>query len=379
MGDVLDVQAPCGNVRGDQHVQAAVPEPAHHPVALLLGQPAVQGACIVAAAAERLGQVVDLAARPGEDEGRGRILHVEDPAERRQLVAPSDDVGSLTHAGDAIAGRLLGVDRDPGRIPQVTLGDAGDRRRDGGREERGLALRRCRREDRVEILGEAHVEHLVGFVEDDDLDLVEPKAASLEVVDGPARRRDDDVDAPTEAAELLADRLAAIDGQDAGTELLAVAVERLGDLHRQLARRHDDERGGAARPGPTDRDPLQRRQGEGGGLARPGRRLGEEVAAGEEERNGLALDRRRLLVAQLGERPEQARVEVDRREAVGPACLAGAVGRRRIGRARGASAPAGTVGHGRSPTLSSSALASRSNRPVAKSPNGSGVCSRSSP
>ena len=32
---------------------------------------------------------------------------------------------------------------------------------------------RRRRQDRLEVLGEAHVEHLVGLVEDDDLDAVE--------------------------------------------------------------------------------------------------------------------------------------------------------------------------------------------------------------
>ena len=94
-----------------------------------------------------------------------------------------------------------------------------------------------RGQDRLEVLGEAHVEHLVGLVEDDDLDAVEPQAAALEVVDRAAGRRDDDVDAAPQAAQLLADRLAAVDRQDAGAHLAAVLVERLGDLHRELAGR----------------------------------------------------------------------------------------------------------------------------------------------
>ena len=52
-----------------------------HPVALLLGQPAVERAGVVAARAEGLGQLVDLAARPGEDERRRRVLDVEDAAQ----------------------------------------------------------------------------------------------------------------------------------------------------------------------------------------------------------------------------------------------------------------------------------------------------------
>ena len=251
----------------------------------------------------------------------------------RQLVVPPDDVGDLADPRGAVAGDLLGVDLDPGRVAQVALGDAGDGRRDGGREERRLALARGRRQDRLEVLGEAHVEHLVGLVEDDDLDAVEAQAAALEVVDRPARRRDDDVDAAPQPAQLLADRLAAVDRQDPGTELAAVLVECLGDLHRQLAGRDEDERRRAAFAGLADGDALEGRQREGGGLAGPGRCLGEEVAAGEQRRDGLALDRRRLLVAEGGDRRQQARVELEGREAVGAGVGGLSGGRRRRARA----------------------------------------------
>ena len=97
--DVLDVEAAGGDVRRDQHVQRAVAEAAHHPVAALLGQAAVEGAGVMAAGAERLGQVVDLAAGPGEDQRRGRVLDVEDAAQRRQLVVAPDDVGDLADPG----------------------------------------------------------------------------------------------------------------------------------------------------------------------------------------------------------------------------------------------------------------------------------------
>ena len=162
---------------------------------------------------------------------------------------------------------LLGVDLDPGRVAQVALGDPRDRRRDRGREERGLAIVGGRGEDRLEVLGEAHVEHLVGLVEDDHLDAIEAQAAALEVVDRPAGCRDDDVDAAPQAAQLLADRLAAVDRQDPGAELAAVLVERLGDLHRQLARRDQDERRRAALAGLPDGDALEGRQRERGRLA----------------------------------------------------------------------------------------------------------------
>ena len=133
---------------------------------------------------------------------------------------------------------------------------------------------------------------------------VEVEAAARQVVDGAARGRDDDVHAAPQAAQLLADRLAAVDRQDPGPERAAVAMDRLGDLHRELAGRHEDERPGpAALPAGAcrhsgARDPLEERQRERGRLAGPGRRLGEDVPAGEQRRDRLALDRRRLLVAE---------------------------------------------------------------------------------
>ena len=78
------------------------------------------------------------------------------------------------------------------------------------------------------------------------IDAAEPQRAAPDVVERAARRRHDDVDAALERAQLRADRLAAVDRQDAHAEPAPVLVDRLGDLHRQLARRHEHERGGVA-------------------------------------------------------------------------------------------------------------------------------------
>ena len=103
-----------------------------------------------------------------------------------------------------------------------------------------------RAEDLVQVVGEAHVEHLVGLVQDDGLDLVEAERAAIEVVHGPAGGGDDDVHAAGEAGELRGDRLAAVDRDDAHAEVLAVAVDRLRDLHRELPRGGEHERRRAA-------------------------------------------------------------------------------------------------------------------------------------
>ena len=101
---MLDVEAAGGDIRGDEHVQGAFAEAAHDPVARLLGEATVERPGVVTAAAERLRQVVHLAARPREHERRRRVLDIEDAAQGRQLVDPAHDVGRLADASDGVGG-----------------------------------------------------------------------------------------------------------------------------------------------------------------------------------------------------------------------------------------------------------------------------------
>ena len=105
--------------------------------------------------------------------------------------------------------------------------------------EKRAVCRSCRDllQDPLDVLDEAHVEHLVGFVEDEEADVVELQRAAAHVVHDPAGRADDDLDAALQPAELPLVRLAAVDRQRLDLLVAAVLVQRLGDLDRQLARR----------------------------------------------------------------------------------------------------------------------------------------------
>ena len=89
---------------------------------------------------------------------------------------------------------------------------------------------------------------------------VERERLAVHVVERAAGRRDDDVDAPLQGVELRDHRRAAVDRQHAHADLLAVAVDGLGDLHRELARRHEDE-------GRRGRSACSARRRSGGGSA----------------------------------------------------------------------------------------------------------------
>ena len=234
--------------------------------------------------------------------------------ERVCLVGALHPVHGLAHQRLVARLGLGAADLDLHRIVLVALGDRVDAMRQRRREEHGLAVVGRALEDRLDVVGEAHVEHLVGLVENHGADAVELERTAPDVVDRPAGRGDDDVDATVEHLQLALDRLAAEHRDHLDAELLAVLEHRLAHLDGELTGRHEDQDRRLGALGGVDA--VQRRQCEGCGLARTRGGLTEEVMAGEQVRDGLALDRRGLFVAEVGDRLEQLRTQPERGEPV---------------------------------------------------------------
>ena len=114
------------------------------------------------------------------------------------------------------------------------------------------------RDDAADRDEEAEVEHLVGLVEHQHLDLVEPDGAVAEVVDQAAGGGDEHVDAAGDRADLArasARRRTPAPTRDAG--VAAIGAEALGDLAGQFAGRGEHQR--AAGAGAGRRLPAPRR------------------------------------------------------------------------------------------------------------------------
>ena len=199
----------------------------------------------------------------------------------------------------------------------VTWTDAGSSRRPSAsrrissenvaENSRFWRLRRQEREDLADVADEAHVEHPVGLVEDEDLDPRQVDGPLADVVEQAARRRDDDLGTGAQRADLRIEADAAVDGGRADGVLGAVGPDALLDLERELAGRGQDQRADDARAaGRTRRmEALEHRQHEGGRLAGAGLGAGEDVAAREDERDGLGLDGGGFRVALVGDGTEE--------------------------------------------------------------------------
>ena len=174
MGELVDVQPAGGHVGRDEEIGATSAQPAHHPVALLLAQPAVQRLGMVPAPVHRLGEPVDLLAGPAEhDRGRGR-LDIQYPCERGRLVRPRDEVCALAHQRDLARRRRLVSDLDTDRVVHVAARQPVDARWHRRGEQHRLAVFGSLLQDRLDVLGEPHVQHLVGLVEHDRLQAAQP-------------------------------------------------------------------------------------------------------------------------------------------------------------------------------------------------------------
>ncbi len=181
-------------------------------------------------------------------------------------------------------------DLDAHRVVQELLGDAPDFRRHGCGEEQRLAGERNELADALDVGDEAHVEHAVGFVDDEKLDAAEQQPAALEMVEQAAGRRDQHVDAARELGILIVERDAADHQRDIELVVDAVFDEAFFDLRGEFAGRLEDQRARHARAGAALLQHGQHRQHEGRRLAGAGLRDAEHVAPGEHVGDGLILD-----------------------------------------------------------------------------------------
>ena len=96
-------------------------------------------------------------------------------------------------------------------------GERADLVRERRREQQVLAARRQQREDLADVADEAHVEHPVGLVEDEDLDRARGRSCPAPtMVEQAAGRRDDDLGAGAERADLGVEADAAVDRRSSG-------------------------------------------------------------------------------------------------------------------------------------------------------------------
>ena len=316
------------HVGRDEHGELAVLEVLEHAEPPVLGHVARERARRIAVRREPPHEVGRRRAPVDEDQDAAASLPFEKAEEEAELLRRRDVVQDL---GDAAREHALGLDLDFFGVVRVLVGQLHDAHRQRRREEQRLpaVVRRAAPQDAPQVPDEAHVEHPVGLVDDEDLDVLERHHALLLVVEQAAGRADEQVGDRLDLLALEPIVHAAEDGEGGEAR---VAAEDLGvgpDLRHELARRRHDEGPRSPRlPGRRlAEQPREDRDQKGGGLAGPGLRLAGQVLAGEGERKRLRLDGRREDEARLGDAPaDLVRQGIAREQRLGQVVLRGARG-----------------------------------------------------
>ncbi|EQB30589.1 hypothetical protein M529_19780 [Sphingobium ummariense RL-3] len=289
-GERGQVDAARGDVGRDADPRPLVAQRLERVVALVLAMLARQRHGGEAPLGEAGVEVADIVARRAEQDRRFRLV------EAQQVDHGIFDIrGGDGHRliADVAMAPLLPDGGDAQRVTLVALRQRDDRLGHGGGKEQGAPVLRRRVEDLLQILAEAHVEHLVGFVENGRAQRGEIERAALQMIAQAARRADDDMRAAVQRPPFPAGVHAADAGRDPGARVAIEPFQFPADLQRQLARRRDDERqrgGGIGQLAIVAQQLARHGEAEGNGLARSGLRRDDEVAAGGLPLGDLRLD-----------------------------------------------------------------------------------------
>ena len=283
--DPVHVQSPGGDVGGHQYVEGASAQTLHQTLALALRH--VSGDCggLDAPARQLDGDVLGRGLGAHEDDGGLGVGDGKDPGDGADLVAEGNHRIGLVDGGDG-GGRP--GDLDLNGLVKVLARHGLDGRRHRGREQGGAPFGGKGLRNRLNVLGEAHAQHLVGLVQDEVAHVVELEGALVNEVDDASGGADDDLGAALERADLGTVGGTAVDGhhvQPAGAG--GHVGDGLGALEGELA-------GGGQNEGldhaVTGVDGVEEREPEGRGLSGSGLGDADDVAAGQQDRDRLLLD-----------------------------------------------------------------------------------------
>ncbi len=299
--EVGQIDAAGRDVGGDADPRAAVAQRLQRARPLGLRQLPRERDGGEAAFAEIRMQPVHARARRAEHHGDPWLFEAEDVHHRALDLVRRDQARAILDVAVLAGG---GAGRDAQRVALVALGQLLDAARHRGTEQQRAARGGGGVEDRLQLLAEAEVEHLVGLVEHHGLEGGGVEVVALNVVAHAPRRADDDVRAALEEAPLRPGVHAADRRPDAPTRGFVEPGQLVLDLERELARGCDDQGERRARR----RHPLRvaqqvggQRQAVGDGLAGAGLGGDEQVAPRLLLQHGL-LDGGWLGVAALGKR-----------------------------------------------------------------------------
>ena len=284
VGNPGDVQAPGRHIRGHQNGEAAVLKALECLLPLKLGQVALDAGGFESGPGELVGQLSGLVPGPGKDQGGGHFRILDQGFEQGGfllLLHLDHGMGNLFHgSGVGNLGRGRVLEQVPGKFPDF-LGH-------GGGKNQGLAFFGEQGRDLTDVGQKALVKHLVGLVQDQDLNVVQGHDLFSEQVHESTGTGHNEFGTAANFGDLGTFSHTAEDGHTTQSGVLAQGFNVFVDLEGQLPGGGQNENP-VLLPGPLVQ-PLEQGQDKGRGFSRAGLGQSQYVTALKDRRNGGILD-----------------------------------------------------------------------------------------
>ncbi|MNE06314.1 hypothetical protein D3C80_988990 [compost metagenome] len=304
----VDVQATGRNVGSHQYLGAALLEAVQGQLAVLLVLLAVQHEGLHVLGHQVAVDAVGQGAGVGEDDRLVEGFVGQQPLHDLLfvlVVVGGDDLlaGAFGQLRDAVEHQVL-------RVFQHLADDVAQGRATGGsREQQGLLAVFALFAQALHVFGKAHVEHAVGFVEDQHLHVGQVEVAGIELLEQAARGADQHVRHLAQHGGLFLEVFTA--GNQARLDVgeLREQLNLLEGLLGQLTGRQQDQRADLDAAFAQVDQAVEQRQHEGRGLAAAGLRGHAQVTPLQGQGDGRGLHRGWLDKFKLGHGFKQAFVQ----------------------------------------------------------------------
>jgi hypothetical protein len=180
MADAVDIKAASRHVRGYQKPYLAASHIGDGAVARALGHVAVEGGCGMPLAVKLLGHGIGVPLGCGEDNSLGQVDVGNEMLKQAALVAQV--VRYMKTLLYLLKGGFFAGDFDPHRLFQKPLRQFGHGVVHSGGKHHGLPVGRGGGGDPVHILTEAHIEHAISLIENQNLQAGQIDSSPVEMV-----------------------------------------------------------------------------------------------------------------------------------------------------------------------------------------------------
>ena len=231
---IVNVDASCRHIRGDQDIGGSVPETPHGHVSLMLGHIPMESLHLKASLLHHLRKLVHLDLRIAEDKAELRLIIFQQTDACRILVLLLHSVIPLGHQR---YGQLLRRYLHQSGILLEFVRNIQNRLGHSSGKQRCLVGIGNLSKNQLHILPESHVQHLVRLVQHHHVHIIKLHSAPAHMVHDPPRRAYDDLGA-LQAIDLPHDILSAVYRKHLDAmQILCDLADLLRRLHRQLSGR----------------------------------------------------------------------------------------------------------------------------------------------